>query len=73
MTQQYNNNLKTTTMEGQLVFGSKTTADTKFSQRFYSEEEVIEFARRMMFEIVLGNYHFLHDAGAVRAKLPPTA
>lgn len=59
-------------MEEQLVLGSKTTADSKFSQRFYSEEEVIEFARRMMFEIVLGNNHFLYDEGAVRAKLPPT-
>lgn len=57
----------------QVVLGSgQVTAEPKFSQRYYSEEEMIEFARRMMFEIVLGNNYFLHDAGAVRAKLPPT-
>ena len=52
---------------------SEVTANPDFSQRYYSEEEVIEFARRMMFEIVLGNKYYLHDEGAVRAKLPPTS
>lgn len=36
----------------------------------YSADQMIEFARRMMFEYELGNTYLLTEPDAVRAKLP---
>jgi len=36
----------------------------------YSADQMIEFARRMMFEYALGNTYLLTEPDAVRAKLP---
>jgi len=46
------------------------TEKSSVEQPLYSADEMIEFARRMMFEYVLGNKYYLTEPDAVRAKLP---
>lgn len=46
------------------------TEQISVEEPLYSADEMIEFARRMMFEYVLGNKYYLTEPDAVRAKLP---
>jgi len=46
------------------------TEQISVEEPLYSADEMIEFARRMMFEYELGNKYFLREPDAIRAKLP---